>query len=298
MKIKHLTFYLVALFLSAFAGMLGAQPLLSEYDSLPMVKPNLLKNKYRINEKAQDSELLWHLGTPKAVSKGNGRFWKNVKWGALTLFIGIDINDKESLPLVIKNTLTIKPEGFEWTLPIFITGVKSTSRERVKDEDGNYALETEKVIFIDWSQEARGLIIEEGDTLGWFTINTNLQLDSTGIQWLERLDSESRGIIEKLKRYQAFDMNYNFVVKGNYDSTAFMLVTNGNTFRSLLLFDNQPMAIFQFEPDFIIPGKKNRINPYLLYRKEPNIGHSLYLMRFALLSRLLAATIATDYYEL
>ncbi len=297
MKTKPLYFFLVALFLSAFAGISGAQPLLSGYDSLPMAKPSVFKNKYRIIQKAQSSELSWHLGAPEALSKESGKFWKNVKWGALTLFTGIDVNDEESLPLVIQNTFTINPEAFEWTLPLFITGVNSTSRERVKNEDGSYSLETEKGIYIDWSQEARGLIIEQGDTLGWFIMNTNLQTDTLGTQWLKRLDSESVKLKEKLKRYQAFDMNYNFVVYGSYDSTAFTLITNGNTFRSLLLFDNRPQALFQFEPDFIILGKKNRIYPYLLYRNDFNTGHSLYLMRFALLSRLLAATIATDYYE-
>lgn len=54
MKTKPLYFFLVALFLSAFAGISGAQPLLSGYDSLPMAKPSVFKNKYRIIQKAQN----------------------------------------------------------------------------------------------------------------------------------------------------------------------------------------------------------------------------------------------------
>ncbi len=292
----RLTVYLVILFSMAMFHA-TSQKILSEYDSITITKPKLTIKTYQFNNPLLN-EIAIVNSKPKAVSDNPNKFWKNLSGGALTLFTGISTGLSEESLWVTENKLKTNNSEFDWEIHFFFEGEYSKTRERIKNDDGSTSVSTEKGIYIDWSKQTYGLIIEKKDTVGDFTLLTNLHSDMESKNWLTKMENESTAVLSKTSKFIPDQMFYDFKVTGFYKEKYFKIIISGSNFKSLILFDSKPVAIFQGEPNYVLLGKKNRIDKYLLYEKMIGDSEIVDLLRLSMLSRLLAVSVSIDFYEL
>jgi hypothetical protein len=114
----------------------------------------------------------------------------------------------------MQNELIVANKIYNWNVPLFFAGDFMKNRECVRNNDGSTSVETQKGLYVDWSKGASGLIIEKGDTVGSYDLQTNLQKDTESSRWLDRLNADSRGLANKLEKYGMDQTNYDFMVRG------------------------------------------------------------------------------------
>ena len=291
---KSLIFALIFLL---FTTSTFSQAILPAFDSLPVSKPKLMKQRYELN-RPSIKEVSIVLRDPKQAEEIPKKFWENFAKGVLSLSTGIiTTTNKESLWMTL-NELNTNDLNTTWRIPLYFHGIYRKSHERVKESDGSVSLETEKGLYPDWSQEAYGYILEKTDSLGKFILRTDLRNDTVSQEWLRKIETEAGWVMNKLKKYEHFQMNYNFALSGIFKNRTFYIIHSGTHYRSLVILDDNPVAIFQSDPDFITLNKKDRIFPYTLIKKglsEPEITD---VLRLALLDRLISLYIGTDYYKM
>ncbi|WPP52208.1 hypothetical protein [Catalinimonas niigatensis] len=288
----------VCLFAALLLGTvsLSAQNILSDYDSLPISRPKALKSKYKVNHPVIHEISILH-GEPRAVTVLPKKFWGNLAEGTFTLLSGFSTSSSEEALWVSGNELRSNDETYNWQVLLFLRGEYMKNRERVQNEDGSSSVETQRGVYIDWSQGAYGLILEQGDTLGGFTLIAKPEADPDNLYWLSRIREESSELRDKLKKYEAGQMNFNFQLIGVLRGQLFSVLTNGSHYKSLLMLEEQPEAIFQNHPDYMILSKKDRIHPYLLLNKTLEEERKMDMIRLAFLNNLMDQSMRVDFYS-
>jgi hypothetical protein len=275
----------------------AAQNILAEYDSIPVSKPKMKYKVYQFNNPLLQ-EISIDYGKPKTMDEEPNKFWKNLGGGAFTLFTGLSTETSEEKLWVTKNELKSDNNEYSWDIHFFFVGEYSKTRDRIKNEDGSVSVETNKGVYINWSNPTYGLILEKNDTIGNFTVITNLQSDGTSQKWLSKLENESSVVPTKKSKFVPEQWHDDFKIAGNYKGKSFQIIVSGRNIKSLILFDNKPVAIFKDEPALVVLGKKNRIEKYLLHEKMIGDAEIIDLFRLSVLSRLLANLVSIDFYEL
>lgn len=294
-RIKWNTILVLLFLVSMFNA--AAQNILPEYDSIPVSKSKLKNKTYLFNNPLL-KEISIVNGKPKAVSENPNKFWKNLTGGTLTMFTGISTGTSGESLWVTENQLKTANSEYECEVHFFFAGEYSKTRERIKNDDGSVSIETEKGIYIDWSKQTYGLIREKNDTIGEFVLLTDLHSDIESNKWLSKMENESTEVRSPSSKFLPAQMFYDFKITGLYKGKYFKIIISGKNYKSLILFDSKPVAIFQGEPGNIILGKKNRIEKYLLHEKMISDTEIIDLFRLSLLSRLLANIVGDDYYKL
>jgi len=213
------------------------------------------------------------------------------------LFTGLNTYSADAGTWVIENELTCLDAAYTWRVPLYISGELIKDRERVKNEDGSTSVVTKKGIQVDWNKGAYGLILERADTLGYFTIVTNLREDTSCGRWLSKLSQEGKATMSKLKFFYP-GPGYDFKVVLAFREKAFSMITNGSYFRSLILVNESPVAIFQSDPHYITLNKKNRLDPYLLLSGSVDEKNKTDLIRLAFLNILFTRCVSVNFHEM
>lgn len=274
-----------------------AQNILSEYDSIPVSKPKMKYKIYQFNNPlVQEISIVY--GKPKAMAEKPHKFWKNLGGGALTLFTGLSTETSEEKLWVSKNELKTNNSEYAWDIHFFFEGEYSKTRDRIKNDDGSVSVETAEGVYIDRGKPIYGLILEKNDTIGNFTVITDLQSDVVCRNLLSKMENESPVVPAKQSKFIPEQWHDDFKIEGFYKGKPFRIIVNGRVIKSLILFDNKPVAIFKDEPAAILLGKKNRIKKYLLHEKMIGDAEIIDLFRLSILSRLLAYSVSADFYEL
>jgi hypothetical protein len=274
-----------------------SQKILSEYDSIPISKSKLKNKTYLFNNPLL-KEISIVSGKPKAVSENPNKFWKNLSGGALTLFTGFTTGSSDTALWVTENQLKTANSEYECDIHFFFAGEYSKTRERVKNDDDSWSVETEKGIYIDWSQQTYGLLIEKNDTIGDFTILLDTWSDIESKKWLSEMNNENAEVSSTAIKFLPSQINIDFKITGYYKEKYFKIIISGKSYKSLILYDSKPVAIFQGDPNYITLGKKYRIEKYLLHEKMISDTEKIDLLRLSLLSRLLANIVGVKYYAM
>lgn len=288
---------LLSLLFSVLMFNATSQKILSEYDSIPISKSKLKNKTYLFNNPLL-KEISIVSGKPKAVSENPNKFWKNLSGGALTLFTGFTTGSSDTALWVTENQLKTANSEYECDIHFFFAGEYSKTRERVKNDDDSWSVETEKGIYIDWSQQTYGLLIEKNDTIGDFTILLDTWSDIESKKWLSEMNNENAEVSSTAIKFLPSQINIDFKITGYYKEKYFKIIISGKSYKSLILYDSKPVAIFQGDPNYITLGKKYRIEKYLLHEKMISDTEIIDLLRLSLLSRLLANIVGVKYYAM
>jgi len=277
-----------------------SQNILSNYDSIPVIKRSAFKDKYELSH-SNIKEITIVPGIPQPVSEHHKKLFGNIGEGLFVILTGVRTSSSYDANYTALNLLKSNDLNYDWRIPLFISGTLEKTKERVTNEDGSSSVKKEETIYIDWGKGAYGIIMQKADTLGAFTLDTNIETDTASTIWISRIESENSVEYSKIKNVYEnqekllnkfnIKLNYNFVIKGVFKSKNFTIISSGKHWRSLILLENNPIAIFQADPNFSTLSKKKRITPYLLYNKSVDNLEIDDLLRLSLLNRLLAGQI-------
>lgn len=296
MKTNKKGYYLFAISFLACFGLKG-QTIIEQTDSLVIEKIKSFKSIYKLNH-PDLKEISIFSPQPKAVTKIPKKFWGNMAEGAITLFSGFGTGSSEDAIWITENRLITTNLQYTWDIPLYFPGTFSKDRARVRNEDGSTSIETRKGIFIDWKNGAEGFIIEKKDTIGRFSLETDILDDAFSNNWIDKISIDGKYVESKLKKYRQGEMNYHFRLKGTFRDNEFCIINHGNLYRSLIFINGKPVAIYQSEPDFIILKKKDRVHPFILTEININETMKTDLYRLAFLSNMIAKAIRIDFYEM
>lgn len=249
-----------------FAGSISAQNLIAERDSLPIAKPKALQNRYVVHPPMGEIRMVNR--DIMALDAERENFWDRLTGGTLTLLSGLPTSFSGKALWMSENELISSDPTFSWQVPIFMHGEEFRNRQRVRNEDGSRSVDTQVGVWVDWTLKVFGLILEGSDTLGRFTLLPDQLMDPSGYFWLSRLEKENSKVTAIIEKNEAFPVNSDFMVKVEFRGRELTMVSSGRDYRSLILLEDQPVAVFQREPNFIVLNKKNRISPYLLMAKD------------------------------
>ncbi|MFC4873546.1 hypothetical protein [Negadavirga shengliensis] len=268
-----------------FTGSISAQIVPGERDSIPITKPKALQSRYVVNHSPIGEIRLVKRGI-RSLDAERESFWGRLTGGAVTLISGLPTSYSGKSLWLSENELISSDPAFSWQVPIFIHGEEFRSRERIRNEDGSRSVETQIGVSADWTEGAFGLILEGSDTLGSFILLPDQFMERSGFYWLSRLERENSNLTAFIEKNEPVQVNSDFMVKAVFRGKELTMVSSGRGYRSLILLEDEPVAVFQGEPNFIVLNKKNRISPYMLAVKDKIDRGDL--IRLGLLNTLIA----------
>ena len=283
--------------LSFFIVSTFAQRILTDCDSIIIPGPKLFSEVYKLDD-PRLKQIKISTSTPESVTGKPKNFWGNLAGGLFTLTSGISTTSSEEDIWVTEDKLEAGNDGYTWGVHLFFPGEFSKVRNRVENDDGSKSTETEKSVSVNWDNGANGLIMENGDTIGRFSLSTDFQSDKEGQVWLQRIKDESQWVSEKLKKSEPGGMYDDYVVFGNLRGKNFDIITNGKLHKSVIFIDDKVVAVFQGPPVVSILGKKNKITPYLLLDRSFEESGKIDIFRLALLNRLLDKRVSVENFSL
>jgi len=267
-----------------------------ESDSISLQKTKAFKHGYSLEHPIL-KEFTLEIKAPKPVSTLPKRHLDNLIDGAMTIYWGVVTQSVREALWMSKNEINTHDLQYSWETHLFFQGDLVKTRNQVKNEDGSRSIVSDKVVHIDWSKGAYGIVYEKGDSLFSYSLETNLQSDPENLGWIRKLKSESMWVREKIGRYAPHQDNYDLVVKGIIRGKNFTMVTSSFHYRTLILLDDQATAIFQNSPNLHLVKKKHKYSPYILIKKNYSEIDQIDLIRLIMLNTLLTESIRVDAYE-
>jgi hypothetical protein len=172
---------------------------------------------------------------------------------------------------------------------MFCEGYVQKDRNRVRDDDGSWSVETSETHVYYWEKNASGLIIESKDTIGYFLIVMNPAEDSLLKAWSDyilpkKVDNENAKSKIKLSVSWKPVPGNDYGIIGKLYNEDFFIIRNGTDRKVWISIDNILRCKFQSDLDYPGLSKKYWIMPYLLINNNiPGIDRRE-LFRLSILS--------------
>ena len=264
------------------------------YDSLPLAKPKAKQMLY-ITQHPQLKEIALKGNSIKQTNLEKGEVWKDLVGGALTIFFGdfFSMGSTQNVLWEIKGALICNDNFFNWNVNLFCTGTLEKEKERIRNEDGSYSVETTSTGFLDWHKGAVGFILERQDTIGRLAVFMDPHVNPSLKPWSDSLYAQPKMIIHTISanKWYVSDLNrssIDYAITGLFRGRDFMLFTNGTAGKSWFYIDKTLICIFQPDINDNIAKKEDRIMPYLLLNKSIPQSDQPDWYRLAVVSRFLS----------
>jgi hypothetical protein len=253
----------------------------------------MTRNIYQFNDSVI-REIQYSMKQPKeAKFIDAGHILGDIGDGLLTVLTSVNFASSRDLTWEIVGSIKCNDGLPDWDISLFCEGHLEKDRERVKNDDGSWSVETQSTRDLYWEKNATGVIIENNDTIGRFLIIMNPWTNPLLKQWSESISSEPEAQIRTSsnnKYYKKFisyaDISYG--IKGVIRKNDFAIISNGSARKSWFYNDNNLSCIFRPDIDDANISKRDRVQPYLLINKEiPHSDRGDYF-RLAILSRYLS----------
>ncbi len=119
---------------------------------------------------------------------------------------------------------------------MYVAGSEERSRT-LTYEEGEFAIEKDKEIYLNWEEGASGFLVSSGDTLGTFQVSLRkTEEDPEGI-WVE-VERNTGTIKKKLAKYGGYSHSNDFVVVGTFQGNVFKLIGSGRYIRYRVEIEN------------------------------------------------------------
>ena len=262
-------------------------------DTVSILKDKRTRPIYKFNDSGI-LELQYSFSDPKYQSSGMGL--GNAGNGFLTILTGINFATSKDLTYKIDGSIKCKDILPEWKINLFCEGHFEKNRERVKNDDGSWSVVSETVGSLYWDRDARGIILENKDTIGSFLIIMNPWTHPSLKPWSVSISSEPEPQIKTAsnnKWYKKYisvaDISYGII--GILRTHEFAIISNGTSRKNWFYTDKILSSIFYPDMDDTMISNKDRVQPYLLINKEIPQSERGDYFRLAMLSRLLSQTL-------
>jgi len=290
MKI-HFNLILILLTGILFAAPVHGQIRMEGLDSVPMFKPRDRRSLYRFEENGiKEIQILDN--HQELVKYKPTAFIRDIGNGALTALTGFGFGSTTDGNWKISGTIQCNDTLSDWIINMFCEGYMQKDRERVKNDDGSWSVETTETNVYYWEKNASGLIIESQDTIGYFLIIMNPGEDTLLKTWSDYILPEkvasdnSSSKIKVIVSWKPVPGN-DYGIVGRFRNKDFFIIRNGTDCKAWISIDNILRCKFQSDMDYPGLSKKYRIMPYLLINNNIPGQDRRDLFRLAILSSFL-----------
>lgn len=265
-------------------------------DSVSLIKPK--RNKFIYKYNVEGTKEISCLQKDPVILQHDAKrpFLRDIGNNVLTLVTGIGWGSSTSVYWKVGSVIKCNDALPDWSIELFCEGKQETERDRVRNSDGSFDVETETINTYIWDKNATGLIIEGVDTIGSFLIIMNPREDSllrpwSGYAFLQR-QIEINAILGNKLYMRLLQWNSSdFGLIGTFRDRKFFIISNSSARKIWFFSNNEPGFIFQPDLDEIVMKKKDRVMPYLLINNKIPGSERRDLLRLAVMSRFLSTTL-------
>jgi hypothetical protein len=283
-------FNLIFIFLTGilFAPPVRGQVQIEGLDSVPMFKTKVNRSIYRFEEYGVKEIQILDNHIELVRYKPNA-FIRDIGNGALTAITGFGFGSTTDGNWKISGTIQCNDTLSDWIINMFCEGYLQKDRERVKDDDGSWTVETNETNVYYWEKNASGLIIESQDTIGYFLIIMNPREDTLLKTWSDYILPE-KVVNDNAKSKSNVVVSWkpvpgnDYGIVGKFRNKDFFIIHNGTDRKAWISMDNILRCKFQSDLDYPGLSKKYRIMPYLLINNNIPGQDRRDLFRLAILS--------------
>jgi hypothetical protein len=112
------------------------------------------------------------------------KFGGDLVGGSLTVLTGIGFGGTRDVEFVYPGIINTSMPYYDWQMNVYCEGSITKERERVKNSDGSHSVETTEQRYYYWGRGAKGIIIENGDTISRYQIISYPQSDSIADEYI------------------------------------------------------------------------------------------------------------------
>jgi hypothetical protein len=269
----------------------NGQELMEGVDSVPMLKPKMSSSICLFEDNGARSISIEDI-EQEFVKYKPKTFLRDLGNGALTAITGIGFSTTTEGNWKISGTIRCNDSLGDWNINMFCEGYIEKNRERVRDSDGSWSVETYESKVFYWDRDATGLIIENSDTIGYFLIIMNPREDSLMKPMADYILPD-RTVVEDVRPKFRVMVSWkpapgnDYGIIGKFCGKDFYIIRNGTDRKAWISIDNVLVSKFQSDLDYPGLSKKYRIQPYLLINTTIPGQDRRDLFRLAMLSRFL-----------
>lgn len=266
-----------------------------DYDTIVVAKPeiNIPLYKFYFNG---DKEIQYGQIISELVHYKSSPIFKDIGNGILTALTGIGFSTTTDVSWRISGAIKCNDMLPDWNVNLFCEGNIEKNRERIVNDDGSKSVETNEINIFHWEKNANGIIIENNDTIGFFSIIINPCENSVLNPWCRDIFQEyQQGKSNKSKiRMDVFwrpSPGTDYGIIGKFHNTDFILLRNGINRKTLIIIDNIQRSMFQSDLNYIGISKKYRIQPYFLMDPDISDQAGSEIFRLAMVGKILDVSI-------
>lgn len=274
---------------------ISGQPGVSGYDSVIFIKPKPKVDLYNFFDNGEREIQLWGK-KPELIHDRVKYTLNNAGSGLLTVLTGIGFGSGTDITWKFEGTIKCNDSLPDWRVILFCEGYREKTRERVKNDDGSWSVETQETNVHYWNKDANGIIIEGTDTIGYFLLNMDPRRDTLFKPWSTDIFS-SKEAPRNFKSENKWsisrppDPNIDYATIGTFRNNNFILIRNSKDRQAWIFIDNVLTSMFQSEMKYLPNGKKNIFLSYLLSDKNILPADKRDQFRLAMMNRFLNNTI-------
>lgn len=272
------------------------------FDSMKISKPKTSKFLYKFNDPVLSSITI-KSSSPKRSKVSSGEVLGSVGRSAAALFSGISFSSTKEVFWNLKGKLVSNNENLSWEVNLYCPGILEKNKERVKNEDGGYSVETDKVAHLNWHEEATGIILENGDTIAKFIIIMDPRTNPLVSKWNEAPYRQRHARYNpppQKNRWYMPSFSYlsvDYAIVGRLRGEGFVLLNNGELWQSWLFDQDRLKMIFDADiDDYPKIEKKDRLVPSMKCNLPFTIMEKFDMIRMAMMSRYLSTTLSRSTY--
>jgi hypothetical protein len=237
-------------------------------DSVAIIKPKVNKTLYNFEDNgAKEIQIVKNKAQLARYTKNE--ILRDMGNNALTSLIGIGFGSATEGRWNVSGTIQCNDTLNDWDITMFCEGYVQKERERVRDNDGSWSVETQESNVYSWDKEASGIIIENSDTIGTFRIIMSPLNDSLLKPWSEEIlkplpdDQDTKPKTKWVVSWKQIP-GHDYAIAGIFRDKDFFFIFNGNDHKVWMSIDNVLKCIFQSDLNYPGLKKKDRKMPYLL----------------------------------
>ena len=272
----------------SIAPFLSGQNNTTRLDSVPVIKPKMNQDLYLFTGSGGTEIQFWK--NQPVIFKGKKPL-RDFGNGLLTLASGLGFGSSNDIIWRVNGRIKCNDALPDWNINLFCEGNITKDRERVRDTDGSWSVETDKIKMMFWDKDATGFILEGADTVGFFLIIMDPHRNTLLNPWATEIFSQKNTQVIPASKKWSLNPKYlkdvDYGVAGRFRDKNLAIISNGSTFKTWIYIQNEFKCIFSADLDDNMISKKDRVMPYFLIDQNIPETERSDLLRLAIMSRII-----------
>lgn len=264
---------------------------MSDFDSIVVIRPGvndlLYRFSYRGDQEIQYEKikrsLVHYMIVPRSEAIGKEIF---------TTITGFELSTTTDVNWKISSMVKCADMLPDWAVELFCEGRIEENKVRVTDDNRSKSVETTEMSILNWGKGASGILLENTDTIGFFSIVINPCEHGLSDPWCKEFFPEYQSNkINKSKTKVSVswrpDPGIDYCIDGRVRGRNFIMLRNGSSRKIWIITDNIQRCMFQSDLNYPGISKKYRILPYFLLGTNITDQDRSEIFRLAMVGKIL-----------